>query len=38
MLALVSMNSGAVPVILSAVGVPAAVLRTAIIDRYRKAS
>ena len=37
-LALISMDSGAVPVILAAIGVPAAALRTAVTDRYRKAS
>jgi ATP-dependent Clp protease ATP-binding subunit ClpA len=37
-LALISMDSSAVPVILAAIGVPAAALRTAVTDRYRKAS
>jgi ATP-dependent Clp protease ATP-binding subunit ClpA len=37
-LALVSMEDGAVPRILSAIGAPRATLRTAILDRYRKAS
>jgi ATP-dependent Clp protease ATP-binding subunit ClpA len=37
-LALLVMKDGTVPVILSALGVPAASLRAAILDRYRKAS
>jgi len=37
-LALLGMNSGAVPPILSALGLSAAPLRAAILDRYRKAS
>jgi ATP-dependent Clp protease ATP-binding subunit ClpA len=37
-LALVGMKDGAVPPILSALGAPQAALRTAILDRYRKAS
>lgn len=37
-LALISLDSGAVPMILAAIGVPAAALRTAVTDRYRKAS
>jgi len=37
-LALLSMDGGMVPLILSAVGVSPASLRTAILDRYRKAS
>jgi hypothetical protein len=36
-LALLAMPDGTVPTILSALGVPAAALRTAILDRYRKA-
>ena len=37
-LALVAMNDGAVPPILSALSAPPAILRTAILDRYRQAS
>jgi ATP-dependent Clp protease ATP-binding subunit ClpA len=37
-LALVAMNDGAVPPILSALGASPAALRTAILDRYRQAS
>lgn len=37
-LALVAMNDGAEPPILSALGAPQATLRTAILDRYRQAS
>jgi ATP-dependent Clp protease ATP-binding subunit ClpA len=37
-LALLAMKDGTVPVILSALGAPAASLRAAILDRYRKAS
>jgi Clp amino terminal domain, pathogenicity island component len=37
-LALLAVNDGMTPRILSALGVPAASLRTAILDRYRKAS
>ena len=37
-LALVAMNDGAVPPILSALGASQATLRTAILDRYRQAS
>jgi hypothetical protein len=37
-LALLGMNSGAVPPILSALGLSAAPLRAAILDRCRKAS
>jgi ATP-dependent Clp protease ATP-binding subunit ClpA len=37
-LALVAMNDGAVPPILSALGAPQATLRAAILDRYRQAS
>jgi ATP-dependent Clp protease ATP-binding subunit ClpA len=37
-LALVAMNEGAVPPILSALGAPQATLRAAILDRYRRAS
>jgi ATP-dependent Clp protease ATP-binding subunit ClpA len=37
-LALLAMEDGTVPVILSALGAPAASLRAAILDRYRKAS
>jgi len=37
-LALVAMNDGAVPPILSAVGAPPATLHAAILDRYRQAS
>ena len=37
-LALLAMKDGMVPVILSALGVPAPPLRAAILDRYRKAS
>ncbi len=37
-LALTSIASGLVPVILSAAGAPAPVLRAAILDRYRQAS
>jgi hypothetical protein len=36
-LGLLAMRDGMVPVILSAIGVPAASLRAAILDRYRKA-
>ena len=38
MLALVGMNDGAVPPILSALGATQATLRAAILDRYRRAS
>jgi hypothetical protein len=37
-LALVAMNQGAVPPILSALGASQATLRAAIVDRYRQAS
>lgn len=37
-LALLAMDDGTVPMILSALGVPAAPLRAAILERYRKAS
>ena len=37
-LALLTMNEGMVPVILSALGVSSTSLRAAILDRYRKAS
>ena len=37
-LALVAMDDGAVPPILSALGAPQAALRAAILDRYRQAS
>jgi ATP-dependent Clp protease ATP-binding subunit ClpC len=37
-LALVGMNAGAVPPILSALGTTQATLRSAIVDRYRRAS
>ena len=37
-LALVGMNDGAVPPILSALGTTQATLRAAILDRYRRAS
>jgi hypothetical protein len=37
-LALVAMNEGAVPPILSALGAPQATLRAAILDRYPRAS
>jgi ATP-dependent Clp protease ATP-binding subunit ClpA len=37
-LALVAMNDGAIPPILSALGAPQATLRAAIVDRYRQAS
>ena len=36
-LALLAMNDGTVPRILSAIGTSSASLRTAILDRYRKA-
>jgi hypothetical protein len=37
-LALIGMKDGAVPLILSALGVPPDALRPAILDRYRQAS
>ncbi|MGH3845984.1 MAG: hypothetical protein ACRDS0_31875 [Pseudonocardiaceae bacterium] len=37
-MALLALNDGMVPVILSALGIPATSLRAAILARYRKAS